>query len=90
MSLYKGGLYIKVVFTPGFTVQTLISASCVPVAEQALKRLQEVKLEEVSAPQQITEDLNVDPERDPVQYIAILVESLAMLRKMPEAIDVSI
>ncbi|KAK2144045.1 hypothetical protein LSH36_791g00032 [Paralvinella palmiformis] len=56
-------------------------------AEEALRCLQKVKLEDISAPQQITEDLNVDPERDPVQYIAILVESLATLHRMPEAID---
>ena len=62
----------------------------VTAAEEALRCLQKVKLEDISAPQQITEDLNVDPERDPVQYIAILVESLATLHRMPEAIDVSI
>jgi hypothetical protein len=58
-------------------------------AEEGLKRLQSVSLDEISGPQHVTEDLNVDPESDPVYFLCILVESLAMLKRMPEAVDVS-
>ena len=49
-----------------------------------------MSLEDIVAPQNITEDVNVDPESDPVYFISILVESLAMLKRMPEAIDVRV
>ena len=57
--------------------------------DKRLASLTSVSLEEVARPHEITEDLNVNPEDDPVYFIAILIECLAMLRKLPEAIDVS-
>ena len=53
-----------------------------------MQRLQNVSLDDISAPQNITEDLNVDPESNPVYFLSILIESLAMLKRMPEAVDV--
>ncbi|ELT88409.1 hypothetical protein CAPTEDRAFT_172210 [Capitella teleta] len=52
-----------------------------------LNHLQTVSLDEISATQNITEDLNVDPESNPVYFLSILIESLAMLKRMPEAVD---
>lgn len=37
---------------------------------------------------EVKEDLNSNPEDDPTHFIAILVESLYMLRKIPEAAEV--
>ena len=48
----------------------------------------DVKLEDVSKPQHITEDLHVDPEHDPVKFLAIIIESIATVKKMNEAIEV--
>ena len=50
----------------------------------------DVKLEDVALPQQITEDIHVDPDNDSVHFLAVIIESLAVLKKMPEGIDVSI
>ena len=58
------------------------------VAEQNLKRLTTVNLDRLVAPRHITEDLDTDPETDVVHFIAVLIESLAMLKKLPEAIEV--
>ena len=59
-------------------------------AEQNLKKMLEVKLEDISQAQTIIEDIHLtEPDADAVHFIAILVESLAILKKMPEAIDVS-
>ena len=35
----------------------------------------------------LAEDMNVDPDADPVTFLAILIESLAMLRRLPDAIN---
>ena len=48
-----------------------------------------VDLEQIAAPRQITEDVHADPESDPIHFLAVIIESLAILKKMPEAIDVS-
>jgi hypothetical protein len=37
---------------------------------------------------EVKEDLNSNPEDDPTHFMAILVESLYMLRKIPEAAEV--
>ena len=58
------------------------------MAEQNLKRLTTVNLDRLVAPRHITEDLDTDPETDVVHFIAVLIESLAMLKKLPEAIEV--
>ena len=58
------------------------------VAEQNLQKLMSVKLEDVSQPRHVTEDLHVDPEADPVHFLSLIVESLAALRRMPQAIEV--
>ena len=58
------------------------------VAEQNLQKLMSVKLEDVSQPRHVTEDLYVDPEADPVHFLSLIVESLAALRRMPQAIEV--
>ena len=42
--------------------------------------------EEINKP--ITEDLNEDPYENPEHYMAILVESLSLLKRIPEAIEV--
>ena len=55
--------------------------------EDRLEHLQSVNLDDIIAPQQIPKDLVVDPEKDFVQFISILIESLAVLKKLPEAID---
>lgn len=36
----------------------------------------------------ITEDLNADPEENIPKYMAILTESLYVLRKLPDAVEV--
>ena len=40
--------------------------------------------------QEVKEDLNIDPEENLDHFIAILVESLFLLQKLPEAVEVSI
>ena len=47
-----------------------------------------VQLEDVMTPRHVTEDLLVDPELDPVNFLSLIVESLATLKKLPQAIDV--
>lgn len=44
--------------------------------------------EKIEFGKEVKEDLNSDPEDDPTHFIAILVESLYMLRKIPEAAEV--
>ena len=58
------------------------------VAEQNLQKLMSVKLEDVAQPRHVTEDIHVDPEADPVHFLSLIVESLAALRRMPQAIEV--
>lgn len=43
--------------------------------------------EKIEFGKEVKEDLNSDPEDDPTHFIAILVESLYMLRKIPEAAE---
>jgi hypothetical protein len=38
---------------------------------------------------QLVEDLNVDPEEDSDHFMTLLIESLALLGKIPEAIEVT-
>lgn len=38
----------------------------------------------------LSEDLNIDPQDDPQKFISILIESLFILRKIPEAAEVTI
>lgn len=38
--------------------------------------------------QEVTEDLNADPEENSSHYMAILIEALSMLGKVQEALDV--
>lgn len=40
--------------------------------------------------QEVKEDLNIDPEENLEHFIAILVESLFLLQKLPEAVEVSL
>ena len=47
-----------------------------------------VKLDDVMAPRHVTEDLLVDPEHDAVNFLSLIIESLATLRKLPQAIEV--
>ena len=54
----------------------------------ALQQLMSVQLEDVMTPRHVTEDLLVDPELDPVNFLSLIVESLATLKKLPQAIDV--
>lgn len=44
--------------------------------------------EKIEFGKEVKEDLNSNPEDDPTHFIAILVESLYMLRKIPEAAEV--
>lgn len=46
--------------------------------------------EKIEFGKEVKEDLNSNPEDDPTHFIAILVESLYMLRKIPEAAEVGI
>lgn len=46
--------------------------------------------EKIEFGKEVKEDLNSDPEDDPTHFIAILVESLYMLRKIPEAAEVGL
>ena len=47
-----------------------------------------VDLGEVARPKPINEDTNINPEDNTVHFIAILLECLALLRRLPETIDV--
>ena len=47
-----------------------------------------VDLNEIAKPKPINEDININPEDNTVHFIAILLECLALLRRLPEAIDV--
>jgi len=44
----------------------------------------------VSAETNLSEDLTIDPENDPQRFISILLESLFVLRKIPDAAEVCI
>ena len=58
------------------------------VADSKLQSLMSVDLNEIAKPKPINEDININPEDNTVHFIAILLECLALLRRLPEAIDV--
>lgn len=58
-------------------------------AEKQVKQLLAVDLVEVLRPHQVTEDITVGPDEDPVQYLAVLIECLALLRRLMDSVDVS-
>ena len=55
-----------------------------------MREIEEASLDEISHPQHITEDLNKDNEENTLDFIAILIESLATLNMVPETIEVNI
>ena len=59
------------------------------IADSKLQSLMSVDLNEIAKPKPINEDININPEDNTVHFIAILLECLALLRRLPEAIDVS-
>ncbi len=60
--------------------------------DSKLQRLMAVDLAEVAKPRPIVEDANsaASPDDDTVHFLCVLVECLALLRRLPEAIDVSL
>lgn len=58
-------------------------------ADENLRKLMDVKLEQIAQPRHVTEDVLCDAEDDPVNFLSLIVESLATLKKMPEAIQVT-
>ena len=63
-------------------------AVCFVAAERRLASLQDASLHDIRKPQQVSEDMLQEPDDDPITFIAVLVESLGTLKKMPEAVDV--
>ena len=61
-----------------------------PLPDSKLGGLMSVDLKAIAEPRPILEDVNVDPEDNPVHFFAILIECLALLRRLPEAIDVGV
>lgn len=55
--------------------------------EEALRSLMSADLAAISKPQQVIEDQNLDPDGNPLNFLAILVQSLALLKRLPEAIE---
>ena len=60
------------------------------LTDSKLQSLMSVDLSEVAKPKPINEDTNINPEDNTVHFIAILLECLALLRRLPEAIDVKL
>jgi len=55
--------------------------------EEALRMLMSADLAAISLPQQTIEDQSMDPDGNPLAFLAILIQSLALLKKLPEAIE---
>ena len=66
----------------------LITVLNVFITDSKLQSLMSVDLNEIAKPKPINEDININPEDNTVHFIAILLECLALLRRLPEAIDV--
>ncbi len=58
------------------------------ISDSMLTSLMSVDLNEIAKPKEMVEDTNVNPEDNTVHFIAIILECLALLRRLPEAIDV--
>ena len=75
--------YVSYIYTAYLQVLLMFS-----ITDSKLQSLMSVDLNEIAKPKPINEDININPEDNTVHFIAILLECLALLRRLPEAIDV--
>lgn len=55
--------------------------------EEALRSLMSADLAAISKPQPAIEDQNLDPDGNPLGFLAVLVQSLALLKRLPDAAE---
>ena len=73
---------------PTYLIASQILKNILYIAAQLIKTIENANLDALMKPKMMKEVLDRDNEKDPIHFIAILIECLARLDKLPESIEV--